>query len=230
MRLALLPNGPAVIDERGIEINGCFYAPQTVDRSSWFVEGRQRKSTVNVSYDRRRVDEVYVHDETEPDGFFVARLTSRSEKYARMSVTEVEALRRLEAELKANAKQSKSQHRLEFHEHASTIVKNAKALTAEAKKGVSKTGRRINIKETRETERNFERDRVARPSASAATPSGPSGSPFESAPTNVVPLRPIAEPARVEPDAAPSAPGSETRPNQPLTLLEKARLFRATLL
>jgi hypothetical protein len=230
LRLALLHCDDASIDENGIKINGCFYKPESVNRGSWFVEGRISKSAVKVSYDLRRVDKVYVHDKTERGGFFVAELTVRSIRAAGMSVAEVQALNRLEETLKGGAKQSKSQNRLEFHEHARPIMENATRLKDEAIKGVSKTGRRKNAKAARAVEKDLERDRVV---PIAPTTPGPVSSSALTASTstkstsnNVVPLRPALISHGQDKDLTSPTPNVDAATDKPLSFSDKARLAR----
>lgn len=236
LRLALLPSDDATIDENGIKINGCFYKPETVNRRTWFVEGRVSKSAVKVSYDLRRVDKIYVHDKTEPGGFFIATLTDRSIRFAGTSVAEVKALQRLEEQLKSGAKQSKSQSRLEFHEHARPITKNAIHLKNEAMKGVSKTGRRKNTKTARAAERDLERNRVVPiaptpPAITAAPAAAPpavsaTGAPEKSVTNNVVALRPALPSHGQDQDPMHTVPNADDAPERPLSFIDKARLAR----
>ena len=237
LRLALLPSDDASVDENGIKFNGCFYKPETVDRRTWFVDGRVRKTTVKVSYDLRRADKIYVHDKSESDGFFIATLTDRSIGFAGMSVAEVKALQHLEKELKGGAKQSKSQSRLEFHEHAGPIIEEAIRLKNVAIKGVSKTGRRKNITAVRAAERDMERDRsvpiastptlaTAAASADAPTAVSATGAPEKFGSNNVVPLRPALPGLGQGQDPMQKVPSAEDAPDRQLSFIDKARLAR----
>lgn len=170
LRLALLPSQMAIINEQGIAANGCFYMPETVDKTNWFVEGRAKHGAVKISYDRRRADTIYVHDDAQNNGFFVAKLTPRSSQYAGMSISEVAKAQEQEELLKSGAPSNRAELRLRRHEFSEPIVSKALVHTKNAKRGKSKTSRRTNIVQARELERNVERDTVAiAPSATPAS-------------------------------------------------------------
>ncbi|MYN15105.1 DDE-type integrase/transposase/recombinase [Pusillimonas sp. TS35] len=158
LRMALLPEQPAVVTEKGIYVNGCYYAPPEGSRNDWFVRARTRRFNTQVTFDRRRVDTIYVHDTNEPGGYFVATLTARSEKYGGKSLDEVKKLQMLEKELKSTALSDNLQLRAELHQFTDPLVKNAKQLAEDAKKGTSKTSRRRNLVDARQLAQDFERD------------------------------------------------------------------------
>ena len=164
VRLALLPSDAASVNEYGIWVNGMCYQPAAgVNKNSWFVEGRKAVGAVSVSFDRRRANILYVHDRDEPKGYFIAELARHSKKYAQMSVAEAVLVQKLEEELHAGASQSKAQGRSDFHQFAKPITDLARSLTAAATKGISKSGRRTNIKPLRKVEVHLERSKVAIP-------------------------------------------------------------------
>lgn len=158
LRIALLPETQGKVSGHGILVNGCYYQPADVDKQDWFIEGRVRRLPVRVTYDRRRVDTVYVHDDETPGDYFVARLTARSEKYAGKSLDEVKSIQALEESLKSGAQDGRIQQRAALHSFTDPIVKQANQLTQVARKGTSKTGRRRHIVEARSTQRDIERD------------------------------------------------------------------------
>ena len=161
LRLALLPNDEATVDEHGIHVNGMCYRPENDVRRAWFVEGRKAVGEVKVSFDRRRVDMIYVHDKDAPGGYFMANLSRHSIKYAGMSLQEAVLVQKEEEILHAQAEQSRLQTRGELRQHSEAIVANAKLEAKLASQGVSKTGRRTNAKAGRVQELNIERDELA---------------------------------------------------------------------
>lgn len=158
LRLALLPEAKGSVSGYGIKANGCYYMPIDQSKNGWFVEGRKRRLSVRVTYDRRRADFVYVHDKESPGGFFVAKLTPKSEKYQGKSLDEVKQLQSLEESLKSSAFDERTQLRAELHRFTDPLVADAQHKAKAARRGTSKTGRRKNIVEAREVERDFERD------------------------------------------------------------------------
>jgi hypothetical protein len=171
VRLALLPEAQGTVSGLGVLVNGCYYQPAEADKQNWFIEGRVRRLPVRVTYDRRRVDTVYVHDDESPGGYFVAKLTARSEKYAGKSLDEAKSIQALEQALKSGAQDDRIQQRAALHSFTDPIVKQANELTRAARKGASKTGRRRNIVEARSTQRDIERDSVTQPLSSPSSPS-----------------------------------------------------------
>jgi putative transposase len=172
LKLALLPaEDAATIDENGIWVNGMCYQPENGEHSDWFVEGRRSVGAVKVSYDRRRVDKIYVHDRGADDGYFLARLARHSVKYEGLSLAEAQWMQKQEEKLLANASHSKSEESTRFKADTRPILESAKRATAAATKGVSKTARRANTKTARETELNLERDDVAVPTGEPAASS-----------------------------------------------------------
>lgn len=222
LRLKLLPGATATVDDHGIFVNGCFYRPESVDRRSWFVEGVRRVMPVEVTFDMRRVDKIYVHDEKEPGGFFIAALTTRSDRYAGLSVDEVAYLQYVEAGLKAPARLSKAQTLMEAHDHARPVLKKAKQKTEAAMAGKRRSGRRDNVVQARDDARNDERDARAVPASRAGAPVQQSAP--EPATNNVVSLRA----GKQEP--VPTAEGTAAAAAPLSTAAERARRLREQMM
>lgn len=161
LRFALLPELKATVSGQGIFVNGCYYMPAEHDVQDWFVTGRQRRFNVQVTHDRRRVDTIFVHDPNTPAGYFMAKLTPRSEQFQGMSLDEVKALQAAEAEIKSNSLSHNVQLRAELHRFTDPLVSHAKQQAKTDRKGVSKAGRKRDIVETRGIERDIERDNIA---------------------------------------------------------------------
>lgn len=169
LRLALLPDAIATIDEHGINVHGMCYQPKEEGlHRAWFVSGRKSTGQVKVSFDRRRVDIIYVHDKSAPGGYFIAGLARHSVKYAGLSLQEALWLQKQEEKLHAGAEQSKHQANSDLDAHSRPIIEGAKRKTAEDARGVSKTGRRENAKPAREQEKNLERDAMVERNVPAA--------------------------------------------------------------
>lgn len=225
LRLMLLPTATASVDEHGIFVNGCFYRPETVNRDSWFVEGRRRTTEVDVSFDMRRVDKIYVHDRKEPGGFFIAKLTSRSERAAGLSVEEATHMHYMELTLKGSARHSKAQNTMEANRHKAAVQATAREKTKAAMQGRRRSSRRDNLVEARADARNLERDRTAVPTS--APSAAPAPAPVPTAPAaladnNVISLRPAEPPA--------SAQSRQASPVHPLTPAERARRLRQQMM
>ena len=222
LRLKLLPGAPADVDEKGILVNGCYYLPETVDRRSWFVQGAQCTLPVKVSYNMRRVDKIYVHDEKEPGGYFIAELGPRSKHYAGLSVDEVAYVQYVEAGLKAPSRLSKAQTLMEAHNHARPVLERAKQETDAAMAGKRRSGRRKNVVQARGEALDNERDARAVPSP--ATDASQQPTTPELAPNNVVSLRSNKH------DPTQAAQDSTTPAAPPSTAAERARRLREQML
>lgn len=208
LRLSLWPSDFASVSEKGIEFSGLFYKPESVDRSSWFVEGRKVNMQVQMSHDLRLVDRIYVHDPKAPNGYFTAVLSPKSSQFAGMSLKEAKHMLGIEEELKGGAIQSRGQGRIDLINFSDPIGANAKTLTHEAKKGVSNSGRRKNTVSARATNLTHER----KESASSQHPgehcaAANSSTPVTPAPqgTNVVPIRPNVPIVPAAPTGTPSS-------------------------
>lgn len=226
LRMKLLPQARAMIDEKGIVVDGRYYKPETVDRNSWFVEGRRRTTHIEVSFDMRRVDRIYVHDRRERGGFFVAMLTSRSERFAGLSVDEAKHMAYAEFFLKGSARQSRAENLIKARLHATAIQDQAKEKTKAAMKNKRRSSRRDNLVQARADAKNMERDRLGAPVFAATEDSQPA----EPAPrlvppsveTKVVALRPTWSPDPAKPQDAVVA--------EPLTPAERARQLRQKMI
>lgn len=160
LRLQLLPSETALVDERGIRVNGIYYLPEHVERSAWFVDGRKSSFPIKITYDRRVVDRIYVHDESMPQACFTAILSPRSRHFEGLSWSEAKHIQKLDDELHAGAEQSEVQQRMEFRAHSKNIVDKASAETKAAMAGQSKSSRRKKTTETRAAELQSERQAV----------------------------------------------------------------------
>lgn len=90
VRFSLLPVGEATVTLNGIRLQGIFYTCQKALEERWFDKARQRGSwKVNVSYDPRNMDEIYLHDAAVPMEFQVCQLTERSRAHRQISIWEI---------------------------------------------------------------------------------------------------------------------------------------------
>jgi hypothetical protein len=194
LKLALLPRAEATIDERGIWVNKMCYQPEGGEHPEWFVEGRRGVGAVKISYDRRRVDRIYVHDDRSPGGFFFAKLARHSVRYQGLSLAEAQWMQRGEEELLANADHSRNEQFTRFKDYARPITESAMREMKAATKGASKASRRAITPQAREAELNRERDRRTAEGGTAGSPCG-TVAPSSPSVSNVTPL-PISGAAR----------------------------------
>ena len=102
-RFALMPRDEATVTPEGIVHQGRYYTCRKAVEGRWFTKARHARFKVAVSYDKRDVDRIYVHDRTAEHGFDVAILTERSRPArAGLSGWEAEAMRLADDCLSAN--------------------------------------------------------------------------------------------------------------------------------
>lgn len=170
VRFALLRKKHAVVSERGIEFEGCFYSfPHAIERK-WFETARKRHFSVTVSYDPRLVDTIYVHPPEGKGEPHIATLTERSRGYQGKSFDEVAYYEALRAAVRHQSEQSRLENRIGLNEATSPTISAAK----QKLKGVgkaSRSARRADTKQTREQERAMERRRLAKISGGLDSPS-----------------------------------------------------------
>jgi len=95
VRLALLPSDEATVTAKGIRFWGCFYSCAKALEEHWFERARQKKPwKVRVSYDPRRMDEIYLQEEGERVCFIPCALTDASADYRGKSLWEIDQLRK----------------------------------------------------------------------------------------------------------------------------------------
>jgi hypothetical protein len=159
--MALLPRAEATVSQFGIEFKGCFYSCSEAVARGWFVSGRKARSKVQVSYDGRLVDTIYVHSPDKRGEVYTCSLTSRSDKYRGYSFGEVVAMEKLRARMSPDIEQGRIQVTADYHSAANPIIEGAKKrLKTEATKA-SRTARRADIKEARQAELRTERQSTA---------------------------------------------------------------------
>ncbi len=95
VQLSLLPIGEAVVTAQGIRFYGCFYTCQKAMSEHWFERARQRgRWKVEVSYDPRLMDQIYLHDtEGGRIRFMPCTLTARSRAFEGKTLWEIDQIR-----------------------------------------------------------------------------------------------------------------------------------------
>jgi putative transposase len=162
-RLKLLPRAMAVVDDRGIQFLGCSYScPQAVAQG-WFIEAKKRRFKVDVSYDPRLVDNIYVYDPNGKSAPYRAELTQRSAKYSGLSSAETKYWESVRAGMRNEAGQTRLQNKADFRDSVAATVSAAAARLAREGTGKTRTARRADTKAARVEERRLERQETALP-------------------------------------------------------------------
>ncbi|WP_109477557.1 Mu transposase C-terminal domain-containing protein [Paraburkholderia sp. C35] len=242
LHLQLLPRDKAIVRGKGIYFKGCYYTCPELEKLGWFVMAENKGTwDVEVSYDRRLVDEIIVYDPKNSRRHYTCTLTDRNLYYAGYSFAEVKYV---QSEVQATILQGEDdalQHRADFHKFAEAITKPARDAARKATNGASRASRKADIAADRIAERATRRQKEA---AITKPSSRGKGSPSPAtAPNNVVPIHghgardtthqtATSNTSSTEPKmptGAPSAAPADT-PEPSLTLQEKLRLKRQELI
>lgn len=172
MRFALLPERKAVVSREGIQLGSCYYnCPEAMQRG-WHDIAARGVFEVTVSYDRRLVDSIFVHDPLNPEAFFTATILDKCKDYRGLSFAEVEAIDYYRASLNVQGKKVKRQTDLDFNQVVKPLSAQAHAKAKDASKGKSRTSRKADIVDDRKEE--LQRERQSRAKAASPLPRQPS--------------------------------------------------------
>lgn len=163
VRFELLPRAQASVTREGIVLGGCHYsAPEALARH-WFVEASRGRFKVDVSFDRRLVDTLYIHDPHSEAGYFQATLLEKDERYRGHSFAEVECIEHLREVMRQEGVQRTRQLNVDFKNTAKAITSEAVGFTELASKGKSRSARKKDTRAAREDVRTRQRQREAAP-------------------------------------------------------------------
>ena len=162
VRFSLLPKAKATVTREGIRLEACYYSCQEAISRGWLVAAGRGAFTVNVSYDRRLVDSIYIHDDKDSTNYFVATLLDRCSDYRGLSFQEVEGIEYYRQVLGREGRQIARQNQLEFHEQVDPLTQHARAEMKQMARGQSRSSRKKDIVKAREDERRKQRQVEAR--------------------------------------------------------------------
>lgn len=161
VRFSLLPKTKATVTHQGIFFNGCYYSAPTALQNGWFIRTGKGVSYIDISYDRRLADTIYVHDDKDPTKFYVAHLLEKSGGYRGLSFAEIEAYELLRKKLNPVYEQIGRQNRSELHIHTDPITRNALNEAKAASRGKSRSSRKADVVNDRLDERRTRRQEEA---------------------------------------------------------------------
>lgn len=161
IKRALLPRGKATVTREGIRFSECYYACEESIQRGWFTRAGRGAFEVIVSYDRRLVDNILVHDPINPGQVFISSLVEKSAIFKGLSLREVEAVA-FKREMIRQEGQYRSRRRdFEFHSAVDPITNTARAEAQIQSRGKSRSSRKVDIREQRATELTLERQQKA---------------------------------------------------------------------
>lgn len=118
VRYGLMPRHSASITDRGIKFQGRFYESPRSRKWSQKIRTKGERETIEIGFDKRNVDEIYLADPKAEFGFEVARLTKRSREAGGGSGWEAEGLHLTAKAMSKAGEQQEQMKRLE------TIARN----------------------------------------------------------------------------------------------------------
>lgn len=186
VKFSLMPTATASVTEFGIQFKGSYYSCARAIEERWFDQARiSGRSKVTVSYDLRDLDNLYLHDTSDPSRFDVLNRTQRSRAYEHQSGWDI-----MQAEFSSKQRSSERAPRqqtadIELAANTEAIVKEARAMKPSTK-GQSARSRTSAIRENRAAEQSVNRQAEAFRLGDAAKP------PIATSVNNVVPF-PISE-------------------------------------
>lgn len=229
VRFQLLPREKATVTAYGVLFKKCFYTSDEFIKRGTFVNARASRFSVEVAFDHRLADNIYVIDprgDAEPT---LCNLTSRSAVHRGRSFAEVAVYYKMHAHLDPLIEQHNIQTAATYHSNTQPTFDQARAALASSPKMGTRKSRKADTKAAREEERGKER-------ASTANLSNDSNYVATDAPPALVVDLDLARKNRDLPAATKStgsprnanAPAlvTTTQSPKPLTLLERARLAR----
>lgn len=218
VRFSLLPSEKAAIRQEGIFFKGCFYSAPIALEKGWFVRTGKGIPHVDISYDRRLVDTIYVHDDKDPSKFYEARLLPKSRDYEGLSFDEVDAYEYMNTRLVAQYEQIQRQTRSDLHLHSDPIASGARKATKAVTQGKSRTSRKADTAADRVDERRLRRQ------VEAAMPLAPAPGPVLQSPQAKVVDQELRSADIVGGVYLPESGATHHAPTKTLSLPEKMKL------
>lgn len=218
VRQQLLPSGSASVTEHGIEFKGCLYTCDHALARGWFTQARKKRFSVEVRYDHRLVNNIYLVDPSGSGGLILCQLSTRTEVHRGRSFAEVEVYKWLRKKLEPEVTQTRLQATADYHATVDPTNKQAKAALTGAKVKKTRSARRADTKEARARDLSAERQKTA----SLVTPL-----PKEAPSAEVLDMAQFkaSKPTVPETTSSQSQPGKQA----PLSIAERTKLARERL-
>ncbi len=156
--LNVMPSDIARVTAKGIKFKNGYYSCPTALRDDWFARARRDEWTVDVSFDPRNMENVYLRSPKLPRGFEPCRLLDPSAVYGGKSLFEVEELGLAAKRAEAAGENDRQAKRLLIDQRMAEIESNArKATRAVADAHTPKSKRTSDIRNNRADEKKIQR-------------------------------------------------------------------------
>jgi hypothetical protein len=182
VQYSLMPRDKGVVTEHGIRFKTVYYTCQKAMDERWFDKARQDgRWNVELAYDPRCLDVVYLAGKEGKVSFERCTMTSRSRALRNVSIAEIEQQAQVDSDAKANRKEYASMRRMDLQASLEERVEQAK------RKQGKPTGESDRSR-TREIRPNRAEEKTVRRKNEAFSPGQPVIDPYRSV-AQVVPLR-----------------------------------------
>jgi len=161
-RINLLPYEIGTVSQMGITLKGLVYTCREAITAGWFDRIRQnRPSKVEVAFDPRRTNTVYLRPDKTFENYWVCELSDRSRRFRDMSFMEAAGVLQAVGRTKATARQAEDYRKPDSLAAVEKIVATAKKRQKTNKSSASDSARLRGIRDNRVTEKETERDQSA---------------------------------------------------------------------
>jgi hypothetical protein len=161
VRINLLPHDFATLSDRGIRLFGCYYTCAEAMKLGWFHRGLgQRPSKVQVAYDPRSADHIYVRPNQSLKDYWVCDLADFSRRFRGTTFWDVWNQTRSERKADANAAMAAIEERGKLLERMEEVTAQAEAQRPE-RTGLTKKDLGTQIRENKQQEKRHERRHAA---------------------------------------------------------------------
>lgn len=159
-RINLLPYESGTVSQVGITFKGLVYTCQEALAQGWFDRIRpNRPSRVEIAFDPRRTDTVYLRPDSTFENYWVCELSDRSRRFKGMCFVEAAGIVKEMNRTKATAKQEEDYQKPDALSAVEEIVSNAKKRQKASKPSLTDSERLRGIRRNRATEKEIERNR-----------------------------------------------------------------------
>lgn len=149
VKLHLLPQGSARVTYKGIVFKGMKYSCEKALKEGWFSQAREKSWIVEVSYDPRNMNYLYIQTD-DAEGYEVCKLLSHQQKYAEKSVYDVEYLHAYEQYKTAAYEHEELEQKIDLQAEIEKVVQQAKKQSQKNEVPISNQQKLKGIRENRE--------------------------------------------------------------------------------
>ncbi|WP_223555942.1 Mu transposase C-terminal domain-containing protein [Lysinibacillus sphaericus] len=159
VKFYLMPKDKATITSKGIKFKGMLYSCEMAIKESWFVNARMNKSwKVDISYDPRNMDNIYLHTKEE-SLFEMCSLLEHQERYQGKVIDEIEQLIRNERDDYKKNEHAILQEEVNLFSNIEAIVKESVQIANQTQsKNITKAQKTKSIRENRQVEKALQRE------------------------------------------------------------------------